>query len=113
MWVAWRRLSLEAERACDDAVLRHSEAAEYAAEVARECAAAELRAELDVGNEKITYKVREHSLAKVPIMLVVGRREAANRSVALRRLGGKEQEALALGEAVARLKEEATVPSSS
>ena len=68
---------------------------------------------LDTGNEKINYKVREHSLAKVPIMLVVGRREAANRSVALRRLGGKEQEALALGEAVARLKEEAAVPSSS
>ena len=90
-----------------------SEAAEYAAEVARECAAAGLRVELDAGNEKITYKVREHSLAKVPIMLVVGRREAANRSVALRRLGGKEQEALALGEAVARLKQEVTVPSSS
>src|SRR5271156_2210820 len=90
-----------------------SEAADYAAEVARECAVAGLRLELDAGNEKITYKVREHSLAKVPIMLVVGRREAANRSVALRRLGGKEQEALALGEAVARLKQEAAVPSSS
>jgi threonyl-tRNA synthetase len=90
-----------------------SEAADYAAEVARECAAAGLRVELDAGNEKITYKVREHSLAKVPVMLVVGRREAANRSVAVRRLGGKEQEALALGEAVARLKAEATVPSSS
>ena len=50
---------------------------------------------------------------RCPIMLVVGRREAANRSVALRRLGGKEQEVLALGEAVARLKEEAAVPSSS
>jgi threonyl-tRNA synthetase len=90
-----------------------SEAAGYAAEVAQECAAAGLRVELDTGNEKITYKVREHSLAKVPIMLVVGRREAANRSVAMRRLGGKEQEALALGEAVARLKQEAAVPSSS
>src|SRR5437763_6481227 len=90
-----------------------SEAADYAAEVARECAAAGLKVELDVGNEKITYKVREHSLAKVPIMLVVGRREAANRSVALRRLGGKEQEPLALDEAVARLEQEATVPSSS
>jgi threonyl-tRNA synthetase len=90
-----------------------SEAAEYAAEVARECVSAGLRAELDAGNEKITYKVREHSLAKVPIMLVVGRREAANRSVALRRLGGKEQEALALGEAVARLKQEAALPPSS
>jgi threonyl-tRNA synthetase len=89
-----------------------SEAAEYAAEVARECVSAGLRAELDAGNEKITYKVREHSLAKVPIMLVVGRREAANRSVALRRLGGKEQEALALGEAVARLNQEAAVPGS-
>jgi len=90
-----------------------SEAADYAGEVARECAAAGLRIVLDVGSEKINYKVREHSLAKVPIMLVVGRREAANRSVALRRLGGKEQEPLALGEAVARLKEEAAVPSSS
>jgi threonyl-tRNA synthetase len=90
-----------------------SEAADYAGEVARECSAAGLRVVPDTGNEKINYKVREHSLAKVPIMLVVGGREAANRSVALRRLGGKEQEALALGEAVARLKEEATVPSSS
>src|SRR5882757_889796 len=87
-----------------------SEAANYAGEVARECSAAGLRVVLDTGNEKINYKVREHSLAKVPIMLVVGGREAANRSVALRRLGGKEQEALALGEAVARLKEEAVPP---
>jgi threonyl-tRNA synthetase len=89
-----------------------SEAADYAGEVARECAAAGLRVELDTGNEKINYKVREHSVAKVPIMLVVGRREAMNRSVALRRLGGKEQEPLALGEAVARLKAEAATPSS-
>jgi threonyl-tRNA synthetase len=90
-----------------------SEAADYAAEVARECAAAGLRVSVDADNEKITYKVREHSLAKVPIMLVVGKREAANRSVALRRLGGKEQEPLALGEAVARLKREAAMPYSS
>ena len=90
-----------------------SEAADYAGEVARECALAGLRVVLDTGNEKIAYKVREHSLAKVPIMLVVGQREAATQSVALRRLGGKEQEALALGEAVARLRQEAAVPSSS
>jgi threonyl-tRNA synthetase len=90
-----------------------SEAAEYACEVKRECAAAGLRADVDAGNAKINYKVREHSLAKVPIMLVVGGREAANRSVALRRLGGKEQEALALSEAVARLSKEAAIPSSS
>ena len=90
-----------------------SEAADYAGEVARECGAAGLRVTLDIGDDKISYKVREHSLAKVPVMLVVGRREAASRSVAMRRLGGQQQEALALGEAVARLKQEAAVPSSS
>jgi threonyl-tRNA synthetase len=86
------------------------EAATYGKEVARECAAAGLRVVADTGNEKINYKVREHSLAKVPVMLVVGRREAEQRSVALRRLGGSAQESLALGEAVARLKEEAEPP---
>jgi threonyl-tRNA synthetase len=89
------------------------QAAGYAAEVARGCAAAGLRVETDTGNEKIAYKVREHSLAKIPVMLVVGRREAANGTVAMRRLGGEEQETLALDEAVARLKAEAAVPSSS
>jgi threonyl-tRNA synthetase len=89
-----------------------SEAAAYAEEVARECASMGLRVVLDHSNEKISYKVREHSLAKVPVMMVVGQREAATRSVALRRLGGKEQEALALGDAVARLTKEAAVPSS-
>ena len=87
------------------------QAADYAAEVVRACSSAGLRAVLDAGNEKISYKVREHSLAKVPIMLVVGGREAATRAVALRRLGGNAQEALALDEAVARLKQEAVVPS--
>jgi threonyl-tRNA synthetase len=90
-----------------------SEAAAYAEEVARECASVGLRVELDTGNDKISYKVREHSLAKVPVLLVVGQREAATRSVALRWLGGKEQEALALREAVARLTKAAAVPSSS
>ena len=89
-----------------------SEVAEYAGEVARACDAAGLRCVADTSNEKITYKVREHSIAKVPLMLVVGRREAANRSVALRRLGGNEQEVLALAEAVARLNREAALPSS-
>jgi threonyl-tRNA synthetase len=87
------------------------QAADYAAEVVRACSSAGLRAVLDAGNEKISYKVREHSLAKVPIMLVVGGREAARRAVALRRLGGNAQEALALDDAVARLKQEAAVPS--
>ena len=69
-----------------------------------------LRAELDLRNEKINYKVREHSLAKVPVMLVVGRREAEAGTVALRRLGGEAQEVLALGDAVHRLKSEAAPP---
>src|SRR5438874_120437 len=86
------------------------EAAPYAEEVAGALAGAGLRVATDTGNEKINYKVREHSLAKVPVMLVVGRREAEQRSVALRRLGGSAQESLALAEAVARLKEEAAPP---
>jgi threonyl-tRNA synthetase len=88
-----------------------SEADGYAADVAAACEAAGLRVIADTSNEKINYKVREHSLAKIPVMLVVGKREAENRAVALRRLGGKEQEVLALDDAIARLKAEAAVPS--
>ncbi len=69
-----------------------------------------LKAELDLRNEKIAYKVREHSLAKVPVILVVGAREARDGTVAMRRLGGEDQENLALEEAAARLKEEAAGP---
>jgi threonyl-tRNA synthetase len=83
----------------------------YAETVREACAHAGLRVEADLRNEKINYKIREHSLAKVPALLVVGKREAEQGTVALRRLGGKDQEILALGEAVARLKEEAAVPS--
>ena len=83
----------------------------YAEEVRAACAAAGLRVGVDLANEKINYKVREHSLAKIPLLLVVGKREAQEKTVALRRLGGKDQEILALGEAVARLKDEARVPS--
>ena len=67
-------------------------------------------AEADIRNEKINYKVREHSLAKVPKMLVVGAKEVENRTVAVRTLGGKDQEVLALGEAVARLTKESAPP---
>ena len=69
-----------------------------------------MRAVADTGNEKIGYKVREHSLAKVPVIIAVGRREAEQRTVSLRRLGSSAQEALALDEAVARLKVEASPP---
>ncbi len=89
-----------------------SDAAPYAEEVLAALAAAGIRAEADLANEKINYKVREHSLAKIPALLVVGRREAEERTVALRRLGGRDQEVLALDEAVARLKAEVAAPSS-
>ena len=82
----------------------------YAAEVAEMCKTAGLRVAMDRRNEKINYKIREHSEAKVPAILVVGGREAENRSVAVRRLGGKAQEILALDEAVHILRAEASPP---
>jgi threonyl-tRNA synthetase len=86
------------------------EAAPYAKEVAATLQAAGLRVETDLRNEKINYKVREHSLAKVPVLVVVGKKEAEGRSVALRRLGSQNQEVLALEEAADRLAKEAAVP---
>jgi len=87
-----------------------NEADAYAAQVLAQLRARGLRAECDLRNEKINLKVREHSLAKVPVMLVVGRREAEMSNVAVRRLGGSNQEILALGEAVDKLVAEAVVP---
>jgi threonyl-tRNA synthetase len=86
------------------------DADDYAADVVAALAKAGIRAEADLRNEKINYKIREHSLAKVPAILVVGAREADAGTVALRRLGGKAQEILALADATARLMEEAAGP---
>jgi threonyl-tRNA synthetase len=72
--------------------------------------AAGLRAAADLRNEKITYKVREHSVAKVPALLVVGRREAEEGTVSIRRLGGTEQATATLDQAIADLVAEATPP---
>ncbi len=88
-----------------------NEADGYAREVLAALTAAGIKTEADLRNEKINYKVREHSLAKVPVLVVIGAREARERTVALRRLGGETQEVLALQEAVARLKVEASGPS--
>ncbi|KAB0680778.1 threonine--tRNA ligase [Aureimonas leprariae] len=87
-----------------------SEADDYAAEVAAKLRAAGIRAEADLRNEKINYKVREHSLAKVPVILVCGRREAEESSVNIRRLGSRDQQAMALDAAIAALVDEATPP---
>jgi threonyl-tRNA synthetase len=86
------------------------EADDYALSVADRLRAAGLRVETDLRNEKVGYKVREHSLAKVPVMAVVGRREAEEQRVALRRFGSQAQEVLGLDEALAALTLEATPP---
>jgi threonyl-tRNA synthetase len=86
------------------------DADDYAERVLAVLRAAGLRAEADLRNEKINYKVREHSVAKVPVMLVVGKREAETDSVALRRLGGAAQETLALKDVVATLNDQASAP---
>jgi threonyl-tRNA synthetase len=87
-----------------------SDADGYAAEVAAALREAGLAVALDTGNATIKAKIREHSLAHVPLILVVGRKEAESHTVALRRLGGEAQEVLGLAEAVARLAAEAAPP---
>ncbi len=86
------------------------EANDYAREVQEALTRAGLRSELDLRNEKISYKVREHSVTKIPAILVVGKREAEERTVAIRRLGGKNQDVKSLDEAIASLVEEARTP---
>ena len=87
-----------------------SEADDYAGQVASALRAAGLRVETDLRNEKINYKVREHSLAKVPVMFVVGKREAEERTVSIRRLGSQKQETVALDAAIAALMAEEALP---
>jgi threonyl-tRNA synthetase len=87
-----------------------SDADGYATEVVAKLKAAGLLAEADLRNEKINYKVREHSLAKVPVILVCGKREAEEQTVNMRRLGSRDQESLGLAEAIERLTEEAITP---
>ena len=87
-----------------------SDANDYALEVVEKLKAAGLRVESDLRNEKINYKVREHSLAKVPVILVVGKREAEEKKVSIRRLGSQDQTVVSLDEALTSLKAEATPP---
>ncbi len=87
-----------------------SDADDYATEVAAALVAAGIRAEFDLRNEKINYKVRDHSLAKVPYLLVVGRREAEERTVAVRTLGSDGQRIMPMAEAIAMLRSAAVPP---
>ncbi len=84
---------------------------DYAYRVLEQFKKVGLRAAVDIRNEKINYKIREHSNAKIPVILVVGAKEQENETVAMRRLGGKSQEILALGDAVNTLLKESAPPS--
>jgi threonyl-tRNA synthetase len=87
-----------------------SDADGYATEAVEKLKAAGIRVEADLRNEKINYKVREHSLAKVPYLLVVGKREADEGTVAIRRLGSQGQEVISLDAAIAMLRDDAIPP---
>jgi threonyl-tRNA synthetase len=87
-----------------------SDADDYARDVRDRLSAAGLRVEADLRNEKINYKVREHSIAKVPVILVAGRREAEEGTISVRRLGSKDQSVLSLDEAVVQICDEAMPP---
>jgi threonyl-tRNA synthetase len=87
-----------------------SDADDFVTEVTEKLRAAGLRAEADTRNEKINYKVREHSLGKVPVILAIGQREVQERTVSVRRLGDTRTEMLSLDEALAQLAAEAVPP---
>ncbi|NIJ40181.1 threonyl-tRNA synthetase [Parvibaculum indicum] len=87
-----------------------SEADEYAGEAVRQLREAGVRAELDTRNEKINYKVREHSVAKVPVIFVAGKREAEEKTFSIRRLGTKEQVSMTLEDAIRHMVDEGTPP---
>ena len=87
-----------------------SEADDYAESVAKKLKRAGLIATADLRNEKINYKVREHSLAKVPVIMVCGMREAEEGSVNIRRLGSRDQTSYSLEDAIAQLVDEAQPP---
>jgi threonyl-tRNA synthetase len=87
-----------------------SDADGYAEEVTMALLGEGLRARADLRNEKISYKVREHSLAKVPVIIAVGKREAEEKTVTLRRLGSQAQTVMPLSEAIAALTQEALAP---
>jgi len=87
-----------------------SDADQYATDLVARLRAAGIKADADLRNEKIAYKVREHSVAKVPVLLAVGQREVDENTVALRRLGNKQQQVLAADDAIAQLADEIRLP---
>ena len=87
-----------------------SDADDYAREIEQQLKSAGIKCALDLRNEKINYKVREHSLSKTPVLVVVGKREAEEGQVSIRRLGSKDQTVMSVAEAIKSLSEEAVAP---
>ena len=87
-----------------------SDADDYVEEVVAELQARGIRAEADIRNEKINYKIREHSVGKIPVILAVGQREVADRTVSVRRLGQKDTRVFPLDDIVSQLADEALPP---
>ena len=85
-----------------------SKADDYAKDIVEKLRAVGIESECDIRNEKISYKVREHSHAKIPILLTVGDREIENESVTMRRLGSKDQKTMSLKEAIKGIEDEIT-----
>lgn len=83
-----------------------SDADDYARQIAEKLQAANINTEVDLRNEKISYKVREHSLAKIPVLMAVGAREVKEKNVSIRRLGAKDQKTMNLDDAIKELKTE-------
>ncbi|MEM9208851.1 MAG: His/Gly/Thr/Pro-type tRNA ligase C-terminal domain-containing protein, partial [Pseudomonadota bacterium] len=87
-----------------------SDADDYAMDIVARLRAAGITADADLRNEKISYKVREHSVAKVPVLMAVGQKEIAEETVAVRRLGTKHQKVLGADEAISQLADEIRLP---
>ena len=87
-----------------------SEFDDYAKKIFEQCIKAGINTEVDLKNKKINYKIREHSLAKVPLLLICGDKEVKNKSVTIRKLGSTNQETLSLAEAIKKISQKKQFP---
>ena len=82
----------------------------YAKNIYEQCIKAGINTEVDLKNQKINYKIREHSLVKVPLLLICGEKEVKNKSITIRKLGSEKQETLPLGEAIKNISKKNKFP---
>ena len=88
----------------------NSQCDQYAKDVLEQCSASSLRAEVDLRNEKISYKIREHISVKIPILFVIGQKEIEDGTVTIRELGNEEQKTMKLDDAISEIKSRANPP---